>query len=79
MGARPSGSTPTAMRRCKRSSARTSRPAPSAWLISSRGLGVSVDPAGHGVAEPEWRGIVERAFAGARGKNYIGTRARIES
>ncbi len=43
------------------------------------GLGVSVDPADHGVAEQEWREIVERAFAGARGKNYIGTRARVEA
>ena len=43
------------------------------------GLGVSIDPAGHGVAEPEWREIVERAFAGARGKNFIGTRERFES
>ncbi len=43
------------------------------------GLGVSVDPAGHGVAAPEWREIVEGAFAGARGKNYIGTRERVES
>ncbi len=43
------------------------------------GLGVSVDPAGHGVAAPEWREIVKRAFAGARGKNYIGTRERVES
>lgn len=42
------------------------------------GLGVSVDPADHGVAEPEWREIVEGAFAGARGQNYIGTRERIE-
>ncbi len=40
---------------------------------------MSVDPAGHGVAEQEWRGIVERAFAAAPGKNYIGTRERVES
>ncbi len=42
-------------------------------------LGVSVNPAGYEVAEQEWRGIVERAFAGARGKNYIGGRERVES
>ena len=38
-----------------------------------------MDPAGHGVAAPEWREIVERAFAGARGKNYIGTRKRFQA
>ena len=43
------------------------------------GLGVSVDPADHGVAAQEWRGIVERAFSGERGKNYVGTRERVES
>ncbi len=43
------------------------------------GLGVSVDPAGHGVADQEWREIVERAFAGARGKNYVGTLEGIEA
>ena len=43
------------------------------------GLGVSVDPADHGVAAQEWRGIVGRAFSGERGKNYVGTRERVES
>ncbi len=43
------------------------------------GLGVSVDPADHGVAEEEWRGTVDLAFSGERGKNYIGTRERVEA
>jgi alcohol dehydrogenase len=43
------------------------------------GLGVSAAPADHGVADQEWREIVERAFSGARGKNFIGTRERFEA
>ncbi len=43
------------------------------------GLGVSVAPADHGVTEEEWRENVERAFSGARGKNYIGSRERFEA
>ncbi len=42
------------------------RSAPGRWEITRARL-------------PEWREIVERAFAGARGKNYIGTRERVES
>ncbi len=40
---------------------------------------MSVDPADHGVAAQEWRGIVDLAFSGERGKNYVGTRERVES
>ena len=40
---------------------------------------MSVDPADHGVAEQEWRGIVERAFSGERGRNFIGTRVRFKA
>ena len=39
-------------------------------LLSS--LGVSVKPADHGVTDAEWRGLVDGAFDGERGKNFIG-------
>ena len=35
-------------------------------------LGGSPDPGDHGIDEAAWRNIVRDAFAGARGKNYIG-------
>lgn len=37
-------------------------------------LGVPTDPAGHGLAPEEWTDLVERAFAGERGRNFIGRR-----
>jgi alcohol dehydrogenase len=40
-------------------------------------LGVSPDPGDHGIGEEAWRNIVQGAFAGARGKNYIGTPASL--
>lgn len=39
-------------------------------------LGVPVDPAAHGVDEAEWRELIDRAFQGERGRNYIGQRDR---
>lgn len=41
------------------------------------GLGVSVDAADYGVAKDEWRDLIEAAFAGERGRNYIGSRERL--
>lgn len=35
-------------------------------------LGVSTHPSDYGLNESEWRGLVERALAGERGKNFIG-------
>ena len=37
------------------------------------GLGVSLEATDYGVTAAEWRGLIGRAFAGERGKNYIGT------
>ncbi|WP_374446027.1 iron-containing alcohol dehydrogenase PsrA [Stella sp.] len=37
-------------------------------------LGVPTDPAAHGLAPAEWVGLVDRAFAGERGRNFIGRR-----
>ncbi|MEM1200644.1 MAG: phosphonoacetaldehyde reductase [Pseudomonadota bacterium] len=39
-------------------------------LLSS--LGVSVKPFDHGVTDAEWRDLVDGAFDGERGKNFIG-------
>jgi len=38
------------------------------------GLGVSTDAAAHGVAESQWRTMIEDALAGERGRNFIGRR-----
>jgi len=43
------------------------------------GFGVSPDPGDHGIDEAAWRSIVEDAFAGERGRNYIGTQERFEA
>ncbi len=43
------------------------------------GLGVSPDPVDHGVDAAAWRAIVEDAFAGERGKNYIGAPERFQA
>jgi alcohol dehydrogenase len=37
-------------------------------------LGVSLDPLSYGVMRDEWLGNVEDAFAGERGRNFIGNR-----
>ena len=39
-------------------------------------LGVSTMPSDHGVAEAEWAGLVDGAFDGERGKNFIGSKDR---
>ena len=39
-------------------------------------LGVASHPAAYGIDAPEWARIVDHAFDGARGRNFIGTRAR---
>jgi phosphonate metabolism-associated iron-containing alcohol dehydrogenase len=44
-----------------------------------RRLGVSVDAADYGVAASEWRTLVEDAFDGQRGRNFIGSKERIIS
>lgn len=43
------------------------------------GLGVSVDAADYGVGGREWRDLVEVAFDGQRGRNFIGSRKKIMS
>ncbi len=40
-------------------------------------LGVSVDPAAHGVAAPELETLIDEAYASERGRNYIGARTRV--
>lgn len=40
------------------------------------GLGVSVRPVDHGVSDGEWQGLVDGAFEGERGRNFIGDRDR---
>ena len=40
-------------------------------------LGVSPDPADHGVADEEWRDLLDSALAGERGRNFIGSRERV--
>jgi phosphonate metabolism-associated iron-containing alcohol dehydrogenase len=42
-------------------------------------LGVSVDAADYGVEGSEWRTLVEVAFDGQRGRNFIGSKERIIS
>ncbi|BBK40327.1 alcohol dehydrogenase EutG [Allostella vacuolata] len=37
-------------------------------------LGVPTDPAAHGLAPGEWVRLVDKAFAGERGRNFIGRR-----
>ena len=39
-------------------------------------LGIPTSPSNYGVSEEEWQEIVDLAFAGERGKNFIGTRER---
>ncbi|MCP4319645.1 MAG: phosphonoacetaldehyde reductase [Hyphomicrobiales bacterium] len=39
-------------------------------------LGVSANPADHGVAADEWLGLVDDAFDGERGRNFIGDKDR---
>lgn len=39
-------------------------------------LNVSTKPADHGVGETEWTGLVDGAFDGERGKNFIGEKDR---
>jgi phosphonate metabolism-associated iron-containing alcohol dehydrogenase len=52
------------------------KPSPAAerlvWFMD--GLGVSCNPHDHGVGGDEWDDIVEGAFAGERGRNFIGTK-----
>jgi phosphonate metabolism-associated iron-containing alcohol dehydrogenase len=40
-------------------------------------LGVSTDPADHGVEREEWQTLLDTALAGERGQNFIGSRERI--
>lgn len=40
-------------------------------------LGVSVDPADHGIGRDEWESLVEAAFDGERGLNFIGTKEKL--
>jgi phosphonate metabolism-associated iron-containing alcohol dehydrogenase len=40
-------------------------------------LGVATDVTQHGVAAADWERLIDAAFAGDRGKNYIGRRAQI--
>jgi len=41
------------------------------------GLGVSVDPKDYGFRDGEWRGLVEDALDGERGRNFIASRERV--
>jgi alcohol dehydrogenase len=38
-----------------------------------RSLGIATHPAAYGLTQGEWDRIVSDAFAGARGRNFIGT------
>lgn len=40
-------------------------------------MGVSIDPAAHGVAPAAWRELIDLAFAGERGRNFIGQREKM--
>jgi alcohol dehydrogenase len=40
-------------------------------------LGVSTDPADHGVTVEEWQTLIDTALAGERGQNFIGSRERV--
>jgi hypothetical protein len=42
-------------------------------------LGVATHPAAYGLASAEWIRIVDDAFDGARGRNFIGSRTRFPS
>jgi alcohol dehydrogenase len=42
-------------------------------------LGVSTAPEDHGIASAEWNGLIDRALAGERGRNYIGRRAALDA
>ena len=44
------------------------------FLVS---LGVSVDKADYGVEDEEWRALIEAAMSGERGRNFIGSYARV--
>ncbi len=48
----------------------------SAFLTS---LDVSLDSSDYGVSTEEWRGLFDLAFSGERGRNYIGSRERLEA
>ncbi|MFM0207819.1 iron-containing alcohol dehydrogenase [Paraburkholderia sediminicola] len=50
--------------------------APAQLVALLESLGVGSDPASYGIDAGEWQQIVEEAFAGARGRNFIGTRER---
>jgi alcohol dehydrogenase len=41
------------------------------------GLGVSLDPADYSNGEAQWDELIDLAFAGERGKNFIGTQERV--
>jgi len=41
------------------------------------GLGVSTDAGDHGIAAADWSGLLDRALAGERGRNFIGRRAAL--
>ena len=40
-------------------------------------LGVSTDVRSYGIDEQEWRSIIETAFEGERGQNFIGSREEL--
>lgn len=42
-------------------------------------LGVAANPEALGIGADEWRDILDQAFAGPRGRNFIGSRARFPS
>lgn len=46
----------------------------SAFLVE---LGVSTNHRDHGVTDPEWHELIDAAFDGERGKNFLGTRDRV--
>ena len=41
--------------------------------------GVSVKPSDHGVTDDEWAGLVDNAFEGERGRNFIGGKVQFLS
>lgn len=42
-------------------------------------LGVSPDPTAYGLADDEFAALIDQAFAGERGKNFIGRHERVDS
>jgi phosphonate metabolism-associated iron-containing alcohol dehydrogenase len=44
-----------------------------------RELGVATNPACYGVGDEEWERLIDDAFAGERGRNFIGSHARIKA